>query len=245
MRTSQLLPTLAAVCLSILVLPPSPAEGASGPDPRAQGLSGTERVHALLERVREEQAEIVALKADFVQRRESELLLEPEESRGRFAFLRPDRVLWEYRSPVPMRVLVSDDEMTTWYEALDKVEILEVGRYSDRILEYLGATNSLDLLQKYFDVTVSFPDDVRDPYRLELSPRSRRVEKRLAGMTLWLDPELFVPRRIRYLEADGDVTEYEFHDIEVNPPIPASHFELHLPPGVEMRRVTLGDRRGE
>lgn len=209
------------------------------PDPRADGLEGAERVRALLDRVREEQASIRSLTAEFVQRKESELLLQPEESRGHFAFERPDHVLWEYEAPDPMHVLVDGSTMLTWYEGLDRAELVEVGRFSDRILEYMGATNSIDLLERYFNVTVTFPGDPEDPYRLELSPRSRRVEKRLAGMTVWLDPKRYVPVRLVYLEADGDRTEYEFHDLRVNPEIPAGRFDLKLPDGVDVRRVTL------
>lgn len=232
----------ACLCFATCLAAAAPLCGgvvALEPDPRASGLSAADRVLVLLDRVRAAQAEIRSLTADFVQRRESELLLETEESRGRFAFQRPDRVLWEYETPDPMRVLVDGSRMLTWYQALDRAELVEVGRYSDRILQYMGAKSSIDVLQRYFEVSVAFPDDRQEPYRLELVPRGRRVEKRLAGMTIWLDPVLFVPVRLIYREADGDLTEYEFEDLDVNPEIPASRFELDLPEGVIVRRITV------
>lgn len=219
------------------------AAGTSVPDPRAEGLSSDERVASLLDRVRIEQAKIETMTADFVQDKESELLVEAQRARGRFAFRRPDRVLWEYEEPDPMQVLVDEGEMLTWYEDLGRAELLKVGRYSDRILEYLAATNSLELLQRYFEVIVAFPEDPSRAYRLELEPRMRRVAKRLAGMTLWVDPELFIPRRFRYVEPDGDVTEYRFDEIRINPRLPESRFEIELPDEVEVRRVELSSAR--
>ena len=213
------------------------------PDPRAEGLSPEQRVATLLDRVRVEQAKIETMTADFVQDKQSELLVESQRSRGHFAFRRPDRVLWEYEEPDPMQVVVDEGEMLTWYEDLGRAELLKVGKYSDRILEYLAATNSLELLQRYFEVIVAFPEDPSRAYRLELEPRMRRVAKRLAGMTLWVDPELFIPRRFRYVEPDGDVTEYRFHEIRINPEVPESRFEIELPEDVEVRRVELSSAR--
>jgi outer membrane lipoprotein-sorting protein len=49
---------------------------------------------------------------------------------------------------------------------------------------------------------------------------------------------------MRYVAGDGDVTEYEYHDLKVNSRIPADRFDLDLPPGVEVREIDLG-RKGE
>ena len=92
---------------------------AAPPDPRAPGLSGTERLAALVERVKLEQQSSKTLEARFVQRQESSLLVAPEESRGTFSYAAPDRVRWEYLSPNPISVVIQGSEMTTWYQRLE------------------------------------------------------------------------------------------------------------------------------
>lgn len=245
-RTSSLRPSLrgAALCaLAALVLAfGSPAAGEL-PDPNAPGLSLSERVKALVERIKAEQGRVRTLEARFVQRQSSSMLLEPETSRGVFSYKAPESVRWEYQSPNPISVLVDGELMTTWYRDLGRAERLKVGRYSNQVLKYLGASGSFDSLLDYFQVRVSFPDDRTEPYRLILTPRYERIKRRMTGMTIWVDPERYLPVRMRYEAADGDVTEYEFLDLRVNRSIPAERFRLDLPKGVRVEETSI-DRRG-
>lgn len=219
------------------------AEAGSPLDPLAPGLSGRERLERLVERVRQEQSGIETLEARFVQTQESSMLLGPEESTGTFSYAAPDRVRWEYTSPKPISVVIDGEEMTTWYHDLDRAEEIAVGRYSAQVFKYLGASGSLDKLLEYFSVTARFPGKPGEPYTLELKPRYERIAKRLESMTLWIDAERFVPVRLRYAAADGDVTEYRFEDLEINAGLPADRFELHLSEGVAVKRVDLGRSR--
>jgi len=240
-------PSLRAAALSALaalaVALASPAAAAELPDPRAAGLSLSERVQALVERIKAEQGRIRTLEARFVQRQESSMLLAPETSRGVFSFKAPESVRWEYQTPNPISVVVDGEEMTTWYRDLGRAERLKVGRYSNQALRYLGASGSFETLLDYFQVRVSFPDDRSEPYRLVLTPRYERIKRRMAGMTIWVDPVRYLPVRLRYEAADGDVTEYEFLDLQVNRSIPADRFRLDLPKGVRVEEVAI-DRRG-
>ena len=74
--------------------------------------------------------------------------------------------------------------------------------------------------------------------------RFEKVEKRVKGMTVWIDPELFLPLRLRYVEADGDVTDLRFENLRVNEGVPSEHFELELPSTVEVRQVELDRSAG-
>lgn len=229
---------LLAAVLVLSAGAPSPARAAAAPpDPDAPGLSSRERLDALFARVRAEQKALRSLEADFVQRKESEMLVEPEEAHGRFSYLAPDRVRWDYVAPNPMTVLIDEHRMTTWYRDLKRAEEIAVGRYSERALEFLGASGTLDTLLDYFRVQATFPRNATDPYRLTLDPKYPRIAKRIGEMDVWIDRERFVPVRLRYVEADGDVTEYRFTDIEVNGDIPPERFELRLPADVERREV--------
>lgn len=227
---------IAAAVFALLALHPAGAAD-TPPDPDAPGLSTSQRLDALFERVRVEQNALRSLEAHFVQRKESELLVEPEVSKGSFSYLAPDRVRWEFVSPNPMTVVIDDDRMTTWYRDLKRADVLSVGRYSEQVLQYLGASGTLDTLLDYFRVKASFPRDASEPYRLSLDPRYPRIAKRIRSMDVWIDRERFVPVGLRYVEPDGDVTEYRFSDIQVNADIPPERFELDLPADVKRRQV--------
>jgi len=240
-------PVLLFSALALLgaILAPSRARAAAPPDPDAAGLSSTERLDALFARVKEEQAQLRSLEANFLQRKESELFVKPEEARGRFLFLAPDRVRWEFTEPDPMVVVIGDDTMTTWYRDLGQAEVIPIGRYSEQVFKYMGASGSLETLLDYFRVSVTFPSDPEAPYRLNLDPRYPRIAKRIESMDIWIDRKTFVPVRLRYVEPGGDTTDYRFSDLKINPDISPERFELDLPPGVQTHGDPTGDRAGD
>lgn len=200
-------------------------------------LSGGERFDTLISKIKEQQAGLSSLEARFVQTKKSMLLLEPEISRGTFAYQAPDLARWEFTEPNETVMVISDGEMVTWYRDLGTAERLPIDNHTAQIEQYLAATNSVERLRRYFDFTAAFPSDGR-PYRVELSPRFSRVAKRIKGMTIWFDRESFLPVRLAYEEPDGDTTEFVFEHIEVNPVLPMERFRIDLPPSV--RVSTLG-----
>ncbi len=215
------------------------ALGASPMDPRDPKLSAAERLDVLVERIKTEQAKVRTLEASFVQKQASEFLLVPEESKGRFSYQAPDRVRWEYDSPKPITLVIDGKTMTTWYRDLGRAEAMTIGRYSERVLKYLGATGSIETLLEYFDVRAAFPSDPRTPYRLEMTPRFARIAKRLKSLTLWIDGSTFLPIEIHYEGGDGSLTEYSFRNPTVNAELPADRFELKLPPEVAVKVVDM------
>ena len=62
---------LPLLVLLSLALVPFRASAAEKPDPRAPGLSGTQRLAALMERVRLQQQELKTVEARFVQKKEA------------------------------------------------------------------------------------------------------------------------------------------------------------------------------
>ena len=206
------------------------------PDPSDKSLSSVERLRALVERMKLEQKGFTTLVAHFEQETSAEMLAETETSKGTFYYEAPDKVRWQYDSPTPKVIVINGVELVTWYKDLNRAEKVQVGRYSDAVFKYLGASGSLETLMDYFSLRVDFPDE-NEPYRVDLVPRYKRVEKRLRDMSVAIDGKLFVPVELSYTEPNGDSTHYEFTDFKVNEPIPAEHFELDLPAGVDVRVI--------
>lgn len=218
---------------------PTPGGAESLPDPRSPNLAPKDRLSTLIERVKIEQAKVRTLEASFTQHQESEFLLAPEESKGLFSYQAPDLVRWEYRTPKPITLLIDGKSMSTWYHDLARVEEMRIGRYSEKVLKYLGASGSLETLLEYFDVKVAFPNDLKAPYRLDLSPRFERIAKRLTALTIWIDAARFVPTKLRYETPGGGVTEYTFDQLKINPTLPEGRFRLDLPQNVQVRVIEI------
>jgi outer membrane lipoprotein carrier protein len=210
------------------------------PDPMAPGLTGAQRLQALLERVKLQQRTVRTIEARFVQHRASAMLVAPQQSSGTFSYAAPDRVRWEYQAPTPITVVIRGSEMTTWYRDLKRAERLKIGRYSSQVFKFLGASGSMDSLLEYFTVQLTLPHQKGDPYRMKLLPRYDRIRKRVKSMEVDIDAERFFPVHLAYEEADGDTTAYDFKDFQWNGPIPDARFALQLPPGTETHEIDLG-----
>lgn len=218
------------------------ADAAALPDPRT--APPAQRLAALIDRIKIEQAKVKTLEAKFVQHQESSMLAEPETSTGSFSYNAPDKVRWEYATPNPISVVILGETMTTWYRDLNRAETLKVGRYSAQVFKYLGASGSMKSLLEYFTASLHTSTKKGTPFRLDLTPRYARIAKRLKSMSLWIDDEKFFPVHLEYVDAQGDKTTYDLKDLKVNGPIPADRFALKLPPGVQTKVIDL-DRNGK
>ena len=229
---------LSTLCL-VLVAGLAPASAKELPDPLDTRLGPAARIDALLGRMRARHDTLATLEAEFVQHKESMMFLEPSVATGVFSYAAPDRVRWEYEAPDPISLLIAGDQMTTWYRDLSRAETTGVGGQSQRILEYMGASTSLDKLLEYFTVALRIPETAAEPFELRLSPRFKRVEKRIRELEISIDSELYLPLRLRFVEGDGDVTEYEFLNLRLNQEIPEDRFVLEIPEQVEVHAVAL------
>lgn len=237
--------TRTASALSALLLAANLAAAQEVPAPRDESVAPEDRLGVLVERIRIESSRRNSMQADFTQLKTSAMLQEPLESVGVFSYRAPDLARWEYQSPEPITLVIHGDEMLTWYRDLDRAEKVGVGRVSQRVLDYLSASSSIGTLLEYFTIYLHTPADPAKPYRLELKPRYKRIEKRLKLLELWIEPQRYLPVRMRYVEADDDVTEYRFENFLINEEIPNDHFELELPPNVVVETRELGQGRSD
>ncbi len=241
-------PLLVASLVSVaLFVSAALATAGEPPDPDAAGLTPAERRSALVARSAWEHARLETLEAAFVQRQEGVMLLEPEVSRGRFAYRGPDSMRWDYRlgepEPVagvpesggerrasaPVTVIIHGQAMTTWHRESGRVERVDVGRRAEKLLRLLGPGASLADLERYFALEVEIPEAAGEPYGVRLEPRTARVARRIRAIRMEIDRRLFLPTFLRLTDPDGGVTELRFDQLQINGDLPADHFQPDLP----------------
>ena len=195
-------------------------------------------LESVIKKVQEQQRKTQTIQADFKQEKELALLASPEVSTGTFVFSRPNNVLWSYRSPKRVQMLIAGGTMTTYYPDLSKAERIDVRRFEDRIFKYMGASGAIDELGRYFDFT--FTDTATNPFWvLDLTPKNRAVAKRVKSIKIWIDKTTYVASKFEYVEGDGDITRYEFTNMRLNQPIEQARFTLTLPPTVKVEQMKL------
>lgn len=208
-------------------------------EPLPISLKGADKLAALVLRVTQVQSGMASLEARFVQEKKSRLLLEPSVSGGRFYFLAPDKVRWEYESPRPMTVVLADGVATTYRPLDKKAERMEVGRAQRRVFRFISAAEPLERLKRYFSFTFMDPGDDGN-FSLILKPTSHQIAKRIKLVELQIDRVLMIPVVVSYSEADGDAITYRFTDIGMNRPVDPGLFTLNLPADVRVETLKLG-----
>ncbi|HEX9162872.1 MAG TPA: outer membrane lipoprotein carrier protein LolA [Thermoanaerobaculia bacterium] len=195
-------------------------------------------LESVIKKVQEQQKQTRTLEANFKQEKELALLARPEVSTGTFVYSKPNNVLWSYDSPKRVQMLIANGTMTTYYPDLNKAETIDVKRYQDRIFKYMGASGAIDELANYFDFT--FTDTSTNPsWVLDLTPKSRVVARRVKEIKIWIDKSTYLTSKFEYVEADGDITRYEFTNIKVNQPVEQGRFTLSLPPSVRVEQMKI------
>lgn len=200
--------------------------------------AGPVPLETVIKKIQETQRKTTSLQADFRQEKELALLSKPEVSTGSFTYSKPNNVLWSYDAPKRVQMVIAGGVMTTYYPDLRKAESIDVKRFEDRIFKYMGASGAIDELARYFDFT--FTDKPSQPtFVLDLKPKTKAVGKRVQRIKIWIDKKNYLTSKIEYVEGDGDITRYEFSNIRINEPIPASRFALTLPQGVKVEQMKL------
>lgn len=214
---------MAALCVSLAAFPAAAANVT---------------LETVIKKIQEQQKKTSTLQAEFRQEKELALLAKPEVSTGTFVFSRPSNVLWTYDAPKRVQMVIADGFMTTYYPDLRKAEKIDVKRFEDRIFKYMGASGAIDELARYFDFT--FTQSKSKPvFVLDLTPKNKAVSKRVQRIKLWIDKNTYLTTKIEYVEGDGDITRYEFTNIRINEPIPASRFAISLPSNVKVEQMKL------
>jgi len=225
----------ALVAVSLAVASPAPKTVS------IDDLEGSAKLDALIERVVERQRDLRTLEAEFVQLKESALLLEALESTGVFLFRAPDLVRWDYLQPDSMVVLFAEDTVTTYHPALARAEQIKVSNKQRRFVRVLAGTQPLDDLTSHFSITLADPGG-QAHYRLTLRPVGNILSRKLQSVEIEVDRKLFLPVVIEYNETDGDSTRYEFKKMVINPEIDDSRFDLEL--GADVKLETLDASAG-
>ncbi|HUF16550.1 MAG TPA: outer membrane lipoprotein carrier protein LolA [Thermoanaerobaculia bacterium] len=193
---------------------------------------------SVVRKVSAQQKATRTLTADFKQEKAHGLLAKTEVSAGTFLFSAPNKVLWVYDQPRPVTMLIADGWLTTYYPTLAKAEKMEVKRFEDRIFKYLGAAGAIDELGKYFNFRFVDPKN-ESFYRFELQPKTKALARQVRQIRIWIDKKTYLTSQFEYVEGNGNSTRYEFSNIKVNAPVPASRFVLNLPATVKVEQMKL------
>jgi len=170
------------------------------------------------------------ISAEFVETNTNALLNEPIVANGRFFMTKPDAIRWEYTTPEEMSFVISADEYTGYFPVRKKAEKRNIQRWRDQLFRFFGVGQGSAELGKFYNIRLRETDD--NSYLLSLSPKRRRIKKRVDEVLFWLDAKTYLPMRVEYRSADGTGRTIEFEKIQLNPDLAAGLYHVELPDDV-------------
>lgn len=172
-----------------------------------------------------------SLQADFEQLFYSMSVSTPLKRHGRFYFQKPDLMRWEYAEPEKDVFLYRDKVFSYYIPEDNQLFRSRASRetYESEILTlFSGAARLAD------DYTVEdspFPTEAGNVRQVKLTPRR---EGGYSYILLEIDASAWLILKAVFFEWAGNKNEFLFSRIKVDPRLPASVFELRVPPDCEI-----------
>ena len=214
---------------------PQSAHAASAADVNIPLASHGERLRTILERFDAAQLGIRTLRADFSEKKELAMLVDTLESAGRFYYASPDRAKWEYLQPDERIFLINGNTLMQYFPEAKTLEKKDLrSAYTNRLFKLLGLGQSSTELAQLYDIDLGDSGTRSETYLLVLTPRKKKLEKRISQVLLWVGNEDFLVRAMEYRETDGDTTHIEFTNLGVNLKLADGTFNLDIPEDVEI-----------
>ncbi len=198
-------------------------------------------LESVLENMDRRSGDLRSMSATIVQKKWTDILEEfDQEERGEFHFLREKaaiRLRRDITEPGRSTLLINDGKGIFYQPLLKQASRYNLGARKDRAeFLLLGFLSRKDALREAYSIRWLGPEMVgdRQTYALELIPRSDKVSAFFSRIVLWVDGRLWVPIQQKLVEPTRDYLLIRFEDVRLNLNLPASRFDLELPPDVNV-----------
>lgn len=206
---------------------------------RAQKLGPADggRLAAVLARMTEAQKGLRTLRVRFTQTNRFAMLSKPQVLKGTLTLRKPDTVLYAYTEPAPLYFRVKDGDLLVYKAQSREAFVQDIRRHEGRIAKYLGITQPLTELQK--TLAVSLASEEGGLAVLEMTPLRARVREKVAALRFTVATADGTVRGFEIVEPGGDTLNFAFEDLEINPDLKDSDFDVPVPPGVTVKRQLM------
>lgn len=123
-------------------------------------------------------------------------------------------------------------------EVYDASKFGKMGKQVDQLLLVGIGVPSADL-RRDFEISAGGAEVIngKPTTRIQLIPKDSDLKKQAEKIEMWVPDGESVPIQVKVTRTSGDYNEALYSDIQLNPPLPDSAFELKLPPDVKRKTV--------
>ncbi len=144
----------------------------------------------------------------------------------------------------PQTVRFAGKTVEVYYPEAKRVEVWDAGKFGkmgkqvDQLLLIGIGVSSADLRHD-FDIKSGGTEVIggKPTTRIELIPKDNDLKKQVEKIDMWIPANESVPLQVKVTRTSGDYEEAVYSDVQMNPALPDSAFELKLP--ADVKRVMM------
>lgn len=198
----------------------------AGPTTAPPAWAGDDPTEALLAEIRQAAAPVKAFRSRFIQERRLSLFAEPVIFHGSLTVVRPDKLRWEFVSPVPSALIFNG---RSGMRCTDQAPPSRFDLDSDPIMRTVAEQLWLWLGGDYGTLGDSY--QVRaEGNSLLIRPQDEKTREYVEQITITFEPRSMQPQRVVIDEPGGDATELRFLDNQQGGEIDPTLFTQCLSP---------------
>ncbi|MDF1614733.1 LolA family protein [Desulfurivibrio dismutans] len=183
--------------------------------PTASGTAGqAEELAALLQDVDRAAAEMRGMSCAFTQEKELAMFDRPVVFRGKLDLVRPDRLRWEFASPINSVLIFKGDSGLRCDGDSPPVRF-DLQR--DPVMRMVARQLWLWLGGDHHRLAEEYHLTLAGAATLLIEPKDPGVAEFVTSLTIDFDPDTHQPRQVEIREAGGDLTRLVFHDCQPDP----------------------------
>lgn len=210
----------------------APAKALAAPDKGASPANTALSLGEVVARVQKHYDGTQSYQARFEQAQLNATFGRTTRSSGEVLFKKPGRMRWNYGSPEP-KTFVSNGDVLWLYEPQDKQAFkqdLKGSQLPAALAFLMGKGKLADEFHIEFAPKLSYgrPND----YRLSLKPKQEQSSYK--AIYFIVDPERFHVRQTVLIDAQGNINDVTFSDMQLNAKLPDSTFQWKPPAGVRV-----------
>ncbi len=174
-------------------------------------------IDAVLQKLRAQATAIESISSEFSQENRLSVFEETIVSSGRFLFRKPDKLRWEYLSPITEGFALEGDRGVRWTETTRTAFSLRNDPLMNVVARQLLAWATFDLawLSAEFDITL----ETVSPVILKLIPKRPDTALVLKHLFIEFSISTDTVQRVELHEQGGDLTRFLFKNAQVNTPL--------------------------
>ena len=207
--------------------------------PLQAGEAESLTLEQVLTKIDQRGADLRSMSSSITQKRWTDILEEFDQGEsGQFLFLKEEAGIYlrkDIAKPQPNTLIIGDGKLSYYQPKIKQLQRYDLGQRRDRAeFLLLGFSSNKEALKEAYQIKLGTMEIVegREAYPLELTPKSQTVSAYFTQIVLWIDTTLWVPIQQKLVEPTHDYLLIRFEDIDLNPKIPKSRFDLEVPKGV-------------